>query len=113
MEELKFKDAISNVLNLASPWFVDHVKLNKKVLVLDVFISFSGGSEFNCPVCLETCKVHDSVLKRVRHLDFLEYRCYLNYKVPRTKCITHGVKTYDKLPLTRTGSHYSFFLNKK
>jgi transposase len=113
MEELSLKLAIAKVMDLQNPWFIDSVDLNKKTFVFDVFINFKNGSQFECPECGKLSKVHDSVKKRARHLDFLEYRCYLNYTVPRTKCDKHGVKTIEYLPFLRKGSHYSFFLNEE
>lgn len=113
MEEISLKVAISKIMDLKDPWFVETVEINKKTLTIDVFIDFVRGSKFECSVCLKSSKVHDKVTKRARHLDFLEYRCYLNYLVPRTNCDEHGIKTLETLPFLRKGSHFSFFLSEE
>jgi len=109
MKELGLKEAVHKLLLLEKPWSVSSVDVQSKVSVVDVHIIYDSGSDFKCPECRNICKVHDSVEKGVRHLDLLEYRCYLNFKVPRTKCQEHGVKTFMDLPLVRSKSHYSFF----
>lgn len=111
MKELGLKEAVHKLLLLELPWSVSSVEVNSKVSVVDVHITYERGSEFKCPECRNICKVHDSVEKRVRHLDLLQYRCYLNFKVPRVRCQEHGVKTLMNLPLVRPKSHFSFFLN--
>jgi transposase len=113
MEEISLKVAISKIMDLKDPWFIEAVEINKKTLTIDVFIDFFRGNNFECSECSKPSKVHDTSTKRARHLDFLEYRCYLNYTVPRTKCEKHGVKTINNLPFLRKGSHFSFFLNEE
>jgi transposase len=113
MKELGLHEALKSLLTLEYPWEITSVDVQSKVSVVDVYISYIRGSEFKCPECGNECKVHDSVNKRVRHLDLFQYRCYLNYKVPRVNCQTHGVKTFTNLPLVRSKSHFSFFLNSK
>lgn len=63
----------------------------------------------NLNVChaKKTCKIHDGSYRRWRHLDIVDYRCYLNVKVPRTKCKEDGVKTIKDLPWMRMNTHYS------
>lgn len=113
MEEISLKVAISKIMDLKNPWFIENVEINKKTLTIDVFIDFVRGSKFECSACLKSSKVHDRVTKRARHLDFLEYRCYLNYSVPRINCDEHGIKTLEALPFLRKGSHFSFFLSEE
>lgn len=113
MEEISLKLAISKIMDLKNPWFIEAVEINKKTLTIDVFIDFIGGSKFECSSCSKLSKVYDTTSKRARHLDFLEYRCYLNYSVPRTNCEKHGVKIIENVPFLRKGSHFSFFLNEE
>jgi transposase len=113
MKELEFKASIGKILQVSIPWVIDDVDIHIKSECVNVFISYQKGSLFRCSECDRMCKVHDSTSKRIRHLDLFQYSCYLNYKVPRTKCIHHGIKTITDLPLSRPGSHYSFFLNNE
>lgn len=113
MEENSLVLGISKMLKLAEPWSINEIKINDNLKISEVFIEYSKGSRFLCSECEKMCKVHDSTEKRIRHLDLFEYRCYLVFKLPRTKCNVHGIKTITTLPMTRSGSHYSFFLSEK
>lgn len=46
-------------------------------------------------------------IKRIRHLDLFDYRCYLNIKTPRLKCKRDGVKVAHVDKWSRKGGHYS------
>jgi transposase len=81
--------------------------------VVDIFISFERGSRFSCSECEKNYPLHDSSYKRIRHLDLMDYRCYLNVKVPRTNCTTHGIRTVTSIPWGRSGSHFSFSFESK
>lgn len=111
MEENELKSSIGKLLNVSSPWLIEGMEINSQSEVVNVFIGYEKGSRFRCSECDRFCKIYDHTSKEVRHLDLFQYRCYLTYKVPRTKCIHHGIKTVVDLPLSRSGSHYSFFLN--
>jgi len=81
--------------------------------VVEVFIGFERGSKFPCQVCGEMCNVHDSAAHRWRILDFIDYRCYITVKVPRTKCPDHNVLILKETPWGRMGSHYSFMFEQQ
>ncbi len=105
--------AFSRVLKVGSPWRIKEVKIFDRNRVVDVYIDYEEKSSFSCSECGKVCKVHDSSYRRWRYLDFFDYRCYLNVKVPRTKCDTHGVRVIEKTPWGRMGSHYSFLFEAK
>jgi transposase len=100
------------LLNVASPWQITTVDVQHQNKVVDIFIGYARGSEFGCPLCGKLSKVHDSRSHRIRHLNWFEYRSYLNVKVPRVKCPEHGTRVISSLPWGHTGSHYSFFLKR-
>lgn len=104
---------LGRLLNVEKPWYITGVDLQHKNKVVDISIGFERGSQFSCSVCEKLCNVHDSKEHRIRHLDWFEYRSYLNIKVPRTKCAEHGVKVIRQLPWGYTGSHFSFFFEEK
>ncbi len=106
-------NGLSLLLSVEAPWKIARINSQPKNKVVDIEIGFIRGSEFPCAICQKPCKVHDSSIHRIRHLDWFEYRCYLNVKVPRTKCETHGVKVIESLPWANTGGHFSFFLKNK
>jgi transposase len=111
-EPYDINKSIGRLLQVTRPWEITAIEPQYRNKVIDIQIGFERGSKFPCAECGALCHVHDSTLHRIRHLDMFEYRCYLNVKVPRTKCLVHGVKVIKELPWGHTGSHYSFFLKK-
>ena len=98
---------LEDIFEIKAPWYIDSINTNLESKEIDLFIKYENGSQFLCDDCGETCKVHDGAFRRWRHLDILDYRCYLNVKVPRTKCVEHGVKRVGSLPWMRMETHYS------
>jgi transposase len=113
MENSSLKNALSAILKIEEPWFIENIIIQDTNQVVDIFISFERGSRFPCSECEKNYPVHDSNYKRIRHLDLMDYRCYLNVKVPRTNCITHGIKVITQIPWSRPGSHFSFSFESK
>lgn len=113
MEGSEMQNAFRRVLKVISPWRIQEVKIYEKTRVVDVYIDYEDKSKFACIECGKICTVHDGSYRRWRYLDFFDYRCYLNIKVPRTKCETDGVRIISKTPWGRLGSHYSYLLEAK
>jgi transposase len=113
MEIQNFTEALSAILEVEQPWILTKIDIRPKNKVVDVFIDYSKGSKFLCPQCEELCPVHDSEVRRIRHLDLFEYQCYLNIRMPRIKCKKDGVKTIRSTKLFRHGSHYTFLFENK
>lgn len=113
MEIEKFTDAISVILAVEQPWLLTKIEFQPKNKVVNVHIDYSKGSKFCCSQCGDFCPVHDSVIRRIRHLDLFEYQCYLNIRMPRVKCKNDGVKTIRSTKLFREGSHYTFLFEDK
>lgn len=107
------RSAFTRVLKVSSPWRIKEVKIFDRNRVVDVYIDYEDKSNFNCSECGKACVVHDGSYRRWRYLDFFDYRCYLNIKVPRTKCETDGVRVIEKTPWGRMGSHYSYLFEAK
>lgn len=105
--------AFSEMLKVKSPWRIKEIKIYDKNKVVDVYIDYEEKSQFGCSECGKMCKVHDGKYHRWRYLDVFEYTCYLNVKVPRTKCSEHGVRILKETPWGRMGSHYSYFMESK
>jgi transposase len=111
METTELKEFYGQLLKIEAPWKLSKMKFDDKIGLVDIYIDYDKGSEFSCSVCNKSCKVHDSSIHRIRHLNCFQYRSYLNVKVPRTKCSEHGVKVIESLPWGHTNKHFSFFLN--
>ena len=96
-------------LGLAAPWKVVRSGLEecdgkKKILYVD--IDFENGSKFACPSCGLPCRVHDSEVKRWRHMNFWQHSTYLSARVPRIECPDHKVKQVE-VPWARAQSGFT------
>ena len=68
-------------LGISSPWFVKSLELDPAAKRLDIHLDFQKGSKFTCPECgAEGRKVHDTVAKTWRHLNFLAPRFFTCFR---------------------------------
>ncbi len=72
-------------LGISEPWFVDCVDFNSSTGVLTIQIDFRKGSRFACEGAEDRHPVHDTQIKRYRHLNFFQHECFLEVRVPRVK----------------------------
>lgn len=80
------------VLNFGDDWRVDDVKVNFKLEEVDIYLSYVPDKA-DCPESFESCSIYDHRnSRRWRHLDTLQFKTYINCKVPRVKSAL-GVKT--------------------
>lgn len=112
MENSLSTSVLEELFEITAPWYIYSIKTEHLAKEIDLFIKYEKGSLFACAACGKACKVHDGAYRRWRHLDILDYKCYLNVKVPRTKCSEHGVKTINSLPWMRLETHYSLKLEQ-
>jgi transposase len=113
MELKDINEGLGAMLKVDPPWKITAIDVQPANEVVDIHIDYDRGAMFECPECGQRCKVHDSRRHRIRHLDWFQYRCYLNIQVPRVKCKDHGVKVVSNLPWGYTGSHFSFFFEQR
>ena len=93
-------------LGLQAPWEVVDLQFKEEDHRLDILIDFKRGSDFPCPVCGQPCKVHDTVEKTWRHMNFFQYAAYLTARVPRCQCDQDGTKQVE-VPWARPGSGFT------
>jgi transposase len=62
-------------LGIRSPWFVEAVN----------FETSQRGTRFTHPNVPGEHPVHDTQVKRLRHLNFFQHECYLEVRVPRVR----------------------------
>ena len=86
------------ILASASPRRKEILKLLK--------LDFEEGKRFGCPQCGKLCPTHDTSIKRWRHLNFFQYECLLEARVPRSNCPEHGVLSVA-VPWAREGSGFT------
>jgi transposase len=72
-------------LGVTAPWSVQQVQFDAAARQLTLLIDFAPGSRFAHPEAPGLHPVHDTQSKRYRHLNFFQYECYLEVRVPRVK----------------------------
>jgi transposase len=72
-------------LGVTSPWYVQGVDFDAAQKTLTIVIDFVAGSRFAHPAAAGTHPVHDTQVKRYRHLNFFQHECYLEVRTPRVK----------------------------
>jgi transposase len=72
-------------LGIARPWYVRGVDFDPARKVLTIGIDFVAGSRFAAPGVGGVHPVHDTLTKRLRHLNFFQHECYLEVRTPRVK----------------------------
>jgi transposase len=72
-------------LGIAAPWFVQTVDFDAVQRRLTIHVDFVPGSRFAHAKAEGEHKVHDTQVKRLRHLNFFQHECYLEVRVPRVK----------------------------
>ena len=72
-------------LGITAPWYVQAVDFDAGQRRLTIHVDFMPGSRFAHPKVAGAHKVHDTQVKRLRHLNFFQHECYLEVRVPRVK----------------------------
>ena len=90
----------ASALNLAQPWYVSGTRFDAQARSLTILIDFTAGSRFAHPAASGQHPVHDTQIKRFRHLNFFEHECFLEVRVPpddRGRVIGRGGRTAKAL----------------
>ena len=72
-------------LGIANPWYINGVDFDAEQKSLSIHIDFVVGSRFTYPGIEGVHPVHDTQIKRYRHLNFFQHECHLEVRVPRVK----------------------------
>lgn len=93
---MKSEEIFAAAIGVESPWFIKSVNLEIEKGELHIEIDFPKGSEFKY-VDEETgeikyYKAYDTSIKTWRHMNFFQYRCYLNARIPRVQLTNGKVK---------------------
>ena len=70
---------------IQSPWFVQSVDFDEAKRQLTISVDFVAGSRFAHADAPGEHPVHDTRIKRLRHLNVLQHECYLEVRVPRVR----------------------------
>ena len=81
------KKLLLELLQIQNPWYIKSVNFNKKQLTIE--IDFKRGSTFedndNGNDASKAYKVYDTRIKTWKHLDILQYPCFIKARVPRVQ----------------------------
>src|SRR5277367_3728938 len=72
-------------LGLAKPWYVTGVNFDAAQKILTISVDFAAGTRFEAPGVAGVHPVHDTQIKRLRHLNFFQHECFLEVRTPRVK----------------------------
>ena len=72
-------------LGIRAPWFVQGVNFDATRRQLTIDVDFPQGTRFAHPKVPGEHPVHDTQIKRLRHLNFFQHECYLQVRVPRVR----------------------------
>lgn len=102
-------DIFRLALNIADPWFIKEIKLEKNTGKLygklTIEIDFKRGSTFLFSDG-KAYKAYDTDVRTWKHLNFFEHECYLTARVPRIMDSEKKAKTVQ-VPWARTGSGFT------
>lgn len=84
-------------LGIAAPWAVRDVAFDLAARTLTICVDFTPGSRFPHPDAEGVHPVHDTMSKRYRHLNFFQYECYLEVRVPRVRLPDGSVRLVEPL----------------
>ena len=72
-------------LGLAKPWYVGGVVFDAAKKTLTISVDFVAGTRIAAPGLAGAHPVHDTQIKRLRHLNFFQHECFLEVRTPRVK----------------------------
>lgn len=72
-------------LGIAKPWYVNGVDFDAAKKTLTISVDFVAGTRFPAAGVAGVHPVHDTQIKRLRHLNFFQHECFLEVRTPRVK----------------------------
>ena len=74
-----------SALGITKPWYVRGVDFDAAKKVLTITVDFVAGTRFALAGVAGVHPVHDTQIKRLRHLNFFQHECFLEVRTPRVK----------------------------
>ena len=82
-------------LGVEEPIFIEKIEFDKQCGELHIYMNFRRGGKFACSTCGKSdCPVYDTTEKTWRHLNFFQYKCFIHFRTPSTKCDNCGVRLF-------------------
>lgn len=82
-------------LGISAPWFIQGLDFDEAKKLLVINIDFVAGTRFAHPDAEGLHPVHDTQIKRLRHLNFFQHETILEVRVPRVKLPDGGTRVVD------------------
>jgi transposase len=82
-------------LGVGTPWYVREAKFDADAGTLTIRVDVRPGSRFNHPEVDGEHPVHDTQVKRYRHLNFFQHECVLEVRAPRVKLPDGSVRLIE------------------
>lgn len=101
------KELYKQLLGLREPWNVSEVLIDFEGKKVDVWVKWPLEKQAPCPECGKTYVIYDHRDERQwRHLDTMQFQTILHCRIPRIKCLEHGVKSID-VPWSEKNSRFT------
>jgi transposase len=84
-----------SALGIAAPWYVKGVDFDAAQRQLTIAVDFVAGSRFAYGAVAGEHPVHDTQIKRLRHVNFFQHECFLEVRVPRVRLPDGSVRLVE------------------
>lgn len=100
-------DLFTKLLGLERPWSAARVTLDDGTKSIDILLQHRRKARFCCPECGVALPLYDHTPpRRWRHLDHGSWITWLQARIPRVSCPSHGVR-HVLLPWALPGGRFS------
>lgn len=99
-------DLFARLLALEHPWRVAHVDLDEPGEQIEIWVRHRSNARFRCPKCATVLPIYDHVPRRWRHLDHGSWMTWLCARVPRVRCLSHGIRQV-RVPWALPGGRFT------
>lgn len=82
-------------LGIEAPWYLSELDFDAEGHRLTLWIDFQRGTRFNVAGTEGQHPVHDTVPKSYRHMNFFQYECVLEVRVPRVRLPEGGIRQVE------------------
>lgn len=82
-------------LGVQSPWYIAGMQFDQSRRLLSIRVDFEVGTRFALPGVAGEHPVYDTVSKRYRHLNFFQFECELEVRVPRVQLPDGSVRQVE------------------
>ena len=84
-----------SALGITAPWYVHSVDFDAAQRQLNIAVDFVAGTRFGYVEIAGEHPVHDTQIKRLRHLNFFQHECFLEVRLPRVRLPDGSVRLVE------------------